>query len=205
MTIEQYLQRDCKFYQRLDAEEFAKITANCPKRTDGQPYHSTPPNLGMMRMAFHAARMVIGRLRVLEIGYNLGHSRAILESFPFVGKIVSVDISTHAANAYFQQYSDQSEFILGDTKSPETWDSIQASGTFNLALIDGDHSVEGVSNDVRHCIAIGIRHFVFDDLLPHWGPGTLPAIQQFDLHVHGIFGNMAFCQTKDTGWTVDES
>ncbi len=204
MTLGEYLEKDCRRASGETWNEFHLMSLHLPKRDENTPYHSTAPNLTAISDALAIAESRLGRaLTILEIGYNLGHSREMIEETHVASRIVSVDISPGSKE--LAEEAEHIPFVLGDTFNRNTWDEIRSHGPYDLALIDGDHSEAGVENDLRGCIEIGIRWFLMDDIHPHWGPGVLPAIARHNLKIHAVLGSMALCELTDPTWkSVDE-
>lgn len=154
-----------------------------------------------LRLAVSCALSITRRetIRILEIGYNLGHSSSVFIANTQVTSVASMDNSPVAWEAHCRNPLPSLTFIRGDSADDAVWDQVRSLGQFDMAFIDGDHSVAGVANDVRRCLDLKIPLLLFDDIIPHWGPGVWPAIVANNLHVHAIFGNMALCESK-VGW-----
>ena len=104
---------------------------------------------------------------MLEIGFNIGYSASMwLEFDPDKKlKLTSVDIGIHkdtvkAADAVKNLHGDRFEFILCDSRKvkPQLKDRL-----FDLAFVDGDHSADGVRNDIQLCLDLGIPYLIIDD------------------------------------------
>ena len=104
---------------------------------------------------------------MLEIGFNIGYSASMwLEFDPDQKlKLTSVDIGIHgdtvkAANAVKELHGDRFEFILCDSRKVKP----QLQGRlFDVAFVDGDHSADGVRNDIQLCLDLGIPYIILDD------------------------------------------
>ena len=104
---------------------------------------------------------------ILEIGFNIGYSASMWLEFDYDKKstLTSVDIGIHkdteaAAAAVKNLHKERFSFILSDSKKVKK----QLQGQlFDLAFIDGDHTHQGVQNDIQSCINLKIPYLLFDD------------------------------------------
>lgn len=129
---------------------------------------------------------------ILEIGFNLGYS-----SVMWLGLsdclVTSVDISTKdetlsAANTLQARFPDRFNFISADSKYLLQF---IAGRKFDLIFIDGGHHYEDVMADIRTGLELGVRHFVFDDWWPCFGPGVQKAINDSPLTITHLLSNIA--------------
>ena len=57
-------------------------------------------------------------------------------------------------------HGDRFEFILCDSRKVKP----QLQGRiFDVAFVDGDHSADGVKNDIQLCLDLGIPYIILDD------------------------------------------
>jgi hypothetical protein len=136
-------------------------------------------------------------VRILEIGFNLGHgAAALLALFPR-SDVFSVDIrdSSELHNArkiLNERYPTRHELWIGDSKSPKMM--VALGGSFQAAFIDGAHDLLSIISDIEVCRRLGVRDFLLDDVHPRHGD-TLAAIKATGLKLHAIVGaNMAICE-----------
>jgi hypothetical protein len=186
---------------RGDEILFKQWTGDLPIREDTTPFHSGAHSIRQMR----AALLVMGRnhfLNILEVGFCLGHSARI-----FLGlgadAVTSIDNSPRrltqiAADVVKRTHPTAFEFIAGDAlKNPEPLELHLRSRRFDLMFVDGNHNRDGVEADIALGLKLKIRHFLFDDFYPQWGPGVLPAIEAAKLVPLASFGTMMLCVTPE--------
>jgi len=133
--------------------------------------------------------------RILEIGFNLGHSAAVLLALFQSAEVVSVDIRDsselhHNAGVLKHRYPDRHALIICDSAK------IGGLGLepFDAAFIDGAHDLDSILKDIAVCRALGVKDFLLDDCHPKYGD-TLEAIRKSGLRLIAIVGgNMAICQ-----------
>jgi predicted O-methyltransferase YrrM len=94
---------------------------------------------------------------ILEIGFNAGHSAEVFLYYSDKTHITSIDIGEHPYVACGKKYLNETYpgrhiLILGDSKSvlPNLHTSYPEK-TFDMILIDGDHSFEGAFTDLVNC------------------------------------------------------
>jgi hypothetical protein len=132
--------------------------------------------------------------RVLEIGFNAGHSSdTFLSTRPDI-EVTSFDIGTHAYSLRAKQFINQRfpgrhTFILGD--SLEEIPKYIANGNtqpFDLILIDGGHTYDVAWGDLRNVrpLAIPGHTIVIMDDLTRWLPW-------------GIGPTQVWCEALDSG------
>lgn len=126
-----------------------------------------------------------GTRRVAEIGFNAGFSaHAFLSAHPDV-VVTSFDLGEHGYGARAKTQVDEDfpgrhTLIIGDslTTVPEYADT-HPGETFDLVFVDGGHSYEVASADIRNMARLADEDtvLVIDDLLPHrlWGEGVIRA------------------------------
>jgi predicted O-methyltransferase YrrM len=126
--------------------------------------------------------------RILEIGFNAGHSsRSFLAARPDT-TVVSFDLGTHkyvqrAKRFIDGEYPGRHTLILGDSRDTVPAYQPAPEGTqFDLAFIDGGHDYPTAWADVVNCQSkvapSGL--VIMDDLLPwrDWGAGPVRAWQE---------------------------
>lgn len=192
-TLQYYLD-SLYLCSKADEELFNLWTGFLPVRTEDMPYHSGPHSLK------HFRRMVemVKPKRVLEIGFNLGHSACMMFELG-VDQICSLEISNNpkvseAINAVSSRYGKRFRWLKGSSRelfvihvgSPTEID-------FDTIFIDGCHDREWVETDIDLGLRLGIRHFFMDDFNPHHGPGVIEAVMNKKLVPLAIFGSMAYC------------
>jgi len=117
-------------------------------------------------------RSVRGRRRALEIGFNAGHSAAIMLSAQPNLNIHSIDIATHpytrpCADYLQSKFGDRFNFTVGDSKSLIT--SLDLA-SYDFIHIDGGHDFESAKSDfVAVCDQAlpGTLIMVDDAYVPH--------------------------------------
>jgi hypothetical protein len=180
---------------------FKQWTADLPIREDTTPFHSGSHSIRQ----FRAALLVMGRnnfLNVLEVGFCLGHSARIFFGLG-ADAVTSIDNSPRrltqiGAEVVKRTHPHGFEFIAGDTlKNPEPLELHLRGRRFDLMFVDGNHNRDGVDADIALGLKLKIRHFLFDDFYPQWGPGVLPAIEAAKLVPLASFGTMMLCVTPE--------
>jgi predicted O-methyltransferase YrrM len=130
--------------------------------------------------------------RVLEVGFNEGHSAcAILASRSDV-TLVSYDLGEHASVGVAKAFVDErfpgrhtlvtgdSTVTLAAAAEAAQESSLSDDAAFDLCFIDGGHSLEVASADLRNCARLGVGTVVvMDDVAPevYWGRGPAEAWQ----------------------------
>jgi len=202
MTPETWMMERVFLRTHRDDELYKKWTRDLPVRLDTTPFHSGAHSVRQIRGALHLIGRDNGFFNVLETGFCLGHSACI-----FLG--LGVDTVTSIENSQRLQtkegaatvrstHKDAFEFILGDAiKDPEPIFLHLKGRRFDLMFVDGNHNLDGVQADVALGIKLKIRHFLFDDFYPQWGPGVLPTIELSGLIPLASFGTMMLCETPE--------
>ncbi|GAA1905273.1 class I SAM-dependent methyltransferase [Williamsia serinedens] len=126
-----------------------------------------------------------GIRRVVEIGFNAGFSsHAFLSAHPDI-VVTSFDLGEHSYGSRAKAQIDQDfpgrhTLITGDSLTTvPAFAEAHPGETFDLIFIDGGHSYEVASADIRNMarVADSDTVVVIDDLLPHrlWGEGVIKA------------------------------
>jgi len=122
---------------------------------------SGPPHAAFL---MHAARQCEAKV-IVEIGFNRGSSALSLLMSSDDCVVYSVDIRTpeevHASCDFLRtQFPNRFHYIHGNSNQLLTLLPITAA---DLVFIDGDHSYDGVRNDVAQSLQLNPRCIVFDD------------------------------------------
>ena len=102
--------------------------------------------------------------KVLEIGFNAGHSAETFLNQPQCEKLVSFDINTHgytSVGTEFMQHKFKERFVFvpGESKKQvPKYASAHPHEKFDLIFIDGGHAFDLVVNDIRNCQALADRN-----------------------------------------------
>ncbi len=131
---------------------------------------------------------------ILEIGFNAGTSAALMLSLG-AKKVVSVELyDTKGVRSgeqkIIQKYGpDALRLIISD--SAVAHPLLVATGIqFDAAYVDGDHSLEATSRDLRLCEKLGIKTVLMDDWLPQYG-NSIQAADACGWTVDKLVGNFA--------------
>lgn len=101
-------------------------------------------------------------MRILEIGYNEGHSARMWLSLSRA-VLVSIDIEAHESSlaALESEFGSRFNFVLGNSGLSYP---ILSQGLFDLVFIDGDHSEKGISDDMELSWKLGAKWLLIDDI-----------------------------------------
>lgn len=191
-TYEKNLFETVHWSRKIDFDAFEAMTDFLPKRNQTTPYHSGPHSLARFKMMYDLLRPQ----RVVEIGFNLGHSAVIWLELG-VKKVVSIQPSTgpktaKAVHAIMQRFPER--FCYAQTDSV-AWKEIDPAP--DLLFVDGCHDYDWVCRDIELGLRSGVRNFFMDDYDSHHGPGVIQAVHDKKLVVKALFGTMAWCTTRD--------
>lgn len=118
-------------------------------------------------------------LRVLEIGFNAGHSAEVFLRHPKVSSVVSFDLGSRPyvpdGKAYIDAVygSERHTLVLGDsTVTVPAYVADHPAAEFDVLFVDGGHDLMTATADLRHCIELASAHavIVVDDVVqrPDW-------------------------------------
>lgn len=126
---------------------------------------------------------MLGLKKILEIGFNGGHScEAFLESGNEVA-VISFDLNSHpyaqtGANFMFKKYPGRFQFIPGDSSvTVNAYAASHPDEKFDLIFIDGCHEHNAAVRDIQNCQKLAHRKTVvwIDDYASY---GVKPAVDQ---------------------------
>ncbi|MDR3033176.1 MAG: class I SAM-dependent methyltransferase [Kitasatospora sp.] len=174
--------------------------------------------------ASYLRRLVAGNpwiRRILEIGFNAGHSSyAFLDARPDV-RVVSFDLGEHGYTAPAKRFIDQEfpcrhELVRGDsTVMVPKYLGKHPGARFELVFVDGGHEYQVAAADLRN--SRGLVHpgalVVMDDLLARrsWGIGPVKAwaevqdeglVTQIELVRDGQSVNSAHRSAATAAWAL---
>lgn len=135
------------------------------------PYHSGPHIL----RHFMEVRENIKPKKVLEIGFNMGHSAVMWLNMGHIA-VCSLDISEkdetiEAAKLLEERYAGM--FLYFNRKHTAV-----DLGQFDLCFIDGAHDEESIIKDIEYAKILSIPYILFDDWYPRYGE-TQKAVAKF--------------------------
>ena len=105
-----------------------------------------------------------GSQRVLEIGFNLGHSSRIFLEFGL--EVHSVDIGENSGKIMKDLASMNKNFSYEVANS---WDLDYRDYTgYDMMFVDGGHDTVSVLNDILIGVKAGIKWIIVDDYNPKW-------------------------------------
>lgn len=120
-------------------------------------------------------------IRVLEIGFNAGHSAEVFLRHPNVASVVSFDLGSRPyvqdGKAYIDAvygYHHRHTLVLGDsTVTVPSFSADHPAARFDVLFVDGGHDLVTAQTDLRHCMALAAdKHAVIlvDDVVqrPEW-------------------------------------
>jgi predicted O-methyltransferase YrrM len=138
-------------------------------------YLNAPPDPRRGRRRENFLRALAGRARVLELGFNAGHSALLALSHSSV-HFTAIDIASHgyterAAVHLAQEFGGRFRFIRMDTRAIHDRRAELELASFDLVHVDGGHGDDVYANDI-----LSVLHLCT--------PGTRVLIDDF--YVHGI-------------------
>jgi len=118
--------------------------------------------------------------RLFEIGFNAGHSAHMLLELDPELHVKSIDICRHDytkpnADLLKERYAGRFEFSKTNSQflTPE-----KVTG-FDTYFIDGDHSVQGITHDLKLCWQAGADYIIVDDYHPKWFMCVIDLVNHF--------------------------
>lgn len=135
--------------------------------------------------------------RILEIGFNAGHSACMWLTMSPTAKLTSVDISTSESTntgAAFvkEKFGERFDFICHDSKT--VYDLVK-DFKFDLVIVDGGHTEEDAYCDLELTKRLGAKYVIVDDMVML--KDIKNAIDRFE-----ALGYMKHMQTWRVGWGV---
>ena len=130
--------------------------------------------------AFTEIYDVVQPSKVLEIGFNAGHSAYM--SLTMLPEVVynSVDIGRHS---YTQVNADRLKDIFGERFDYEEINSQDMTPSsiedYDLIFIDGDHSVKGITSDLNLANDAKMPYILVDDYNPKWFRVIIELVNHF--------------------------
>lgn len=133
------------------------------------------------------------RLRVrryLEIGSRTGDSLyAVLANLPAGAFGMAIDLpesddnitALHKTAAALDRLGQKTQLVFADSRSDMAIDQAVKAAPFDLVLIDGDHSYDGVATDWKNYAALAPTVALHDVAAPtgHMSDGKLNEVQKF--------------------------
>lgn len=141
------------------------------------PYHSGPHILRHFRDTIE----IIKPKKILEIGFNMGHSAAMWLNLSGA-YLYSVDISKkdetfEGGECLYSQFASRFEYRI--ISSGDHFLRLKNMVIpFDLCFIDGAHDEESIINDIELCKRLMIPYLLFDDWYPRYGE-TQKAVSKF--------------------------
>lgn len=118
-------------------------------------------------------------IKVMEIGFNAGHSAEVFLHVNRELTLTSFDLGEHAYVRFAKKYIDTTypnrhTLILGDSRTtiPMYVDNNTAGNKFDIIFIDGGHDYEIAKADMENCFHLAHKDtiVILDDtvFLPEW-------------------------------------
>lgn len=130
------------------------------------PYHSGPHILRHFRDTIE----IVKPERILEIGFNMGHSAkmwlSLCDAFLFSCDISNKYETIEAAKLIWQHNPDRFFYI---NRGSDMFGGAVSSWNFDLAFIDGAHDQMSIFGDICMCKDMKIPYLLFDDWYPRYG------------------------------------
>lgn len=132
--------------------------------------------------------------RVLEIGFNAGHSSYLFLSARPDVQVVSFDLSLHdyvdhAKGLLDRTFPGRHELVPGDSRQTvPAYADANPDARFDLVYIDGGHTYELASADIANCMRLSTPSTVvlMDDVQPEYEWGEGPARAWSDAVASGL-------------------
>lgn len=146
---------------------------------DGQGWGYLNPDILEIRDMWQDLSDTIDAKNIVEIGMFAGHSTVcILEHFPNAN-VLSLDsgkFSVDAAKPIKEKYGERFNFI-----NSRFTDCKKVPDNIDLLFVDGGHSVDSVTRDIKRALVEKPRYILFDNV-------ELPGVRSA-LKSHGFFKN----------------
>jgi len=132
-------------------------------------------------------------LKIMEIGFNAGHSSSLFLYFFKNSKIVSFDLGVHDYIKYGKEFIDLNYpkrhlLLIGDsTKSVPTYIEEHLNKKFDIIFIDGGHDYEVALSDMENCYKLAHKDTIVilddvtfkDENIAHWTIGPTRVWNEF--------------------------
>jgi predicted O-methyltransferase YrrM len=134
---------------------------------------------------------------ILEIGFNVGYSSSMWLNFSDA-TVYSVDNSVreHTLEAFKmikEKFGDRFYFLNVD--SADAFPLLQGKN-FDLAFVDGDHSVAGVARDLDMVRSLSIARIAMDDYWPIFS-AMQEVLPDSGYEIEKQWGNIVLCKLSD--------
>lgn len=149
--------------------------------------------------------LVEGKTKLLQIGFNAGHSADILLNGNKESTLVSFDIGEHDYvlnyNRYIQsKYASRHTLIIGDSLYTLPAFTEKHEGEFDLIFVDGGHSYEVATSDLKFALKLASKDglIIVDDVIHEeeykrfYSPGPTKAWEEQKSNLYG-------CISRDYG------
>ena len=142
------------------------------RRPLNPPPEETPPCSSRQPKRGNFAKVLRRKTRLLEIGFNAGHSSLFaLSSFPSL-RVAAIDICRHSytrpcADRLSELFGDRFCFLAGDSATVFPLHYLDLADC-DIIHIDGGHGVDAVAIDLAHSVFLpntsgAARHLLIDD------------------------------------------
>lgn len=186
--FEKAMEHDCRRTTAEDLEEFNAIKALLPAPQPGDCGFCGPHSYTSMRLALQLVRP----RKILEIGFNLGHSSMFWLRNSQGAEVVSIDVKVDDRVKQAAQKCAESGRFMFFERHNFLVDSQHL--LFDLAFIDGSHDFDSVLTDIELCKALKIPYLLLDDWLTLYGDAQR-AVLASGLKIIFISGNQALVTT----------
>ena len=187
--FEQKMDLDGRLYRERDMELYQEICDQLPKFEPGDFAGCGPHSYLPMALALETVQPK----RILEIGFNLGHSSLYWLKVSYAS-VDTVDIRDtgkvrYAADILTKKYPKRFRFSARKDFTP--------SDSYELAFIDGSHEFDDVLFDLKLCQNLKIPYLLMDDWLSIYG-GVQRAVFASGLKILWVSGNQALLDNTNS-------